>query len=361
MTETDRRGVCSNAAMKPTIYDIARESGVSIATVSNVLNNTGRMGPETRRKVLRAVNALGYQRSSIATALAGKKSWSIGALLPDVNNPYFSEIVRGAEDEAFSRGYSVLVCNTDHDVERERAYLRTLRHKQMDGIVIATGTTPADQIAELLTAGIHVILLAREIEGAQVPIVMVDNYQGGYLAARFLLELGHRNLGFIGEPLTLRSARDRLGGFAAAIEEAGAALQVVGEGGFGIEAGARLAAGLLAHHRVTAIFTGNDQLAVGALQWCLEAGFQVPHDISLMSFDDTVFSRIVRPSLTCVAQPIYDLGRQTLGMLIGAIEAGEQPARRVVLAPELMIRDSTGPPPDGTASNDLKSGGDSNE
>ena len=186
--------------MKPTIYDIARRAGVSIATVSHVLNNTGRMGETTRQNVLRAIRELGYERNTLASALAGKNSYSIAFIVPDVNNSYYSEILRGVEDEAFKLGYSVLICNTDGDMVKEQVYLKTLRSKRMDGIIIATGSTPSGVIRkELIEEGVRVAILSREIPDVSVGTVMVDNFLGGSLAANHLLSLGHRSIGIITE------------------------------------------------------------------------------------------------------------------------------------------------------------------
>lgn len=331
--------------MKATIYDIAKATGVSIATVSKVLNKTGRISEETRKKVLKAIEELGYEKSAIASALAGKNTYTIGFLLPDINNPFFAEVARGAEDAAFERGYSVLICSTDHREEKERAYLKTLRHKRMDGLVIATGTTPRETLEELMDEGVRIVLMSREIPGALIGSVMVDNRFGGQLAAEHLLSLGHRKIGLIMEPLSIGSAHDIFRGFQKAVEGTDAELFVSEETGFGIEAGARLAGDLLARHKVTALFAANDELAVGVLQACRERGIRVPEDLSVVGFDNTILSQIVTPALTTVAQPIYELGRRTVHLLMDGIENETQPKNREVLEPRLIVRESTAPPP----------------
>jgi DNA-binding LacI/PurR family transcriptional regulator len=331
--------------MKATIYDIAKATGVSIATVSKVLNNTGRISEATRKKVLKAIEELGYEKSAIASALAGKNTYTIGFLLPDINNPFFAEVARGAEDAAFERGYSVLICSTDHREEKERSYLKTLRHKRMDGLVIATGTTPRETLEELMDEGVRIVLMSREIPGTLIGSVMVDNYHGGQLAAEHLLSLGHRKIGLIMEPLSIGSAHDIFRGFQKAAEGTDAELFVPEETGFGIEAGARLAGEMLARHEMTALFAANDELAVGVLQACRERGIRVPEDLSVVGFDNTILSRIVTPALTTVAQPIYELGRRTVHLLMDGIENEIQPKNREVLEPRLIVRESTAPPP----------------
>lgn len=327
--------------MKPTIYDIARAAGVSIATVSKVLNGKGKISDLTCQKVLRTVKALGYEPSTIASALAGKKTNSIGLLIPDVNNPYFSEIVRGAEDEAFEHGYSLLICNTDNNEQKEKVYLWTLRQKKMDGIIIATGSTNQQTIEELTNDKIKIVLLSRDIPNVDLARVMLDNFKGGYLAGDYLLSLGHRSIGVITESLKIGSSKDRLDGFQEALKGNKAKYFVSSSNIYGIEAGVAQATELLSKHDITAIFALNDLLAIGALQTCHEFDKSVPDDISLIGFDDTIFSKIVYPPLTTIAQPIYDIGRKTAALLIEAIEENKQLTKKIVIEPKLVVRKST--------------------
>jgi LacI family transcriptional regulator len=329
--------------MKPTIYDIARRAGVSIATVSHVINNTGRVGSTTREKVLRVIQELGYERNTLASALAGKNSYSIGFVVPDVNNMYFAEILRGAEDEAFRLGYSVLVCNTDNDVDKELAYLKTLRNKRMDGLIIATGSTPSNVVEDLMGDNIRVTAVSREIPDVSVATVMVDNFLGGYMAAQHLLSLGHHDIAFITEPLTIGSSRERLRGFETALraEAPEARLYLSEDCGFGIQTGTRIATEFITNYPISAIFAANDQLAVGAMQACHQLGRRVPDDISIVGFDDTVLAKIVHPPLTTIVQPMYELGRRAASLTIACIEMHQQLTETIVLKPELVIRQST--------------------
>lgn len=330
-------------SLKPTIYDIAERAGVSIATVSHVINNTGRVGTTTRETVLQAIHEMGYHRNAVASALAGKNSYSIGLIVPDVNNAFFSELLRGAEDEAFKFGYSVLICNTDHDVEKEQVYLRTLRSKKMDGIIIATGSAPGNIIQQLVDEGVAVTILSREIPNVSLPTVLVDNFLGGKLAAYHLTSLGHRTIAVISEPLTIGSSRERIRGFKSVLEAVAPTgqLLVAKEYGFGINAGFRITCEMLATHKFTAIFATNDQLAVGALQACNQLGKRVPDDISLIGFDNTVLAQIVHPPLTTIAQPMYELGQRSVSVTIDFLESGMLSNETIVLKPELVVRQST--------------------
>lgn len=329
--------------MSVTIYDIAEATGVSIATVSKILNNKGSISQATRQRVLEAIDRLGYEPSAIASALAGKNTKSIGVLIPDINNPYYAEVIRGAEDEAFERGYSLLICNTDNNEEKDKIYLWTLRQKKMDGLIIATGSTSPQAIKDMIARNIRIVLMGREISGANLACVMIDDFTGAYLAGKHLLELGHRSFGIIMESLQFWPNAKRLNGFVTALQEENASYYTLSDDQYGIASGTKQAAELLSKHQITAIFASNDLLAVGALQACRELGKRVPDDISIMGFDDTVFAKIVYPSLTTVSQPIYEIGRRTASMLIQAIETGTQPTTKVVIESTLVIRQSTGP------------------
>lgn len=335
--------------MKLTIYDIAKATDVSIATVSKVLNNKGSVSQATREKILETVKELGYKPSTIASALAGKNTNSIVVLIPDIDNPYYSEVLRGAENEAYERGYRLLICNTENNEEKERAYLLSLQQKEMDGLLIATGTTDPQTLKKLMAENIRIVLMGREIPGFDLACVRTDNFKGGYLAGKHLVELGHRSLGVITESLRIRANLDRLHGFESALKEKGLHYHLFSteQSGttseqYGIDSGTQQALELLSQHPITGLFASNDQFAVGALQACKKLGKRVPEDVSIVSYDDTVFSKIVSPTLTAVSISIYDAGRKTASLMIDAIENGIQPTSKVIIDPTLVIRQSTG-------------------
>lgn len=333
---------------RATIYDIARVAGVSIATVSLVLSGKGRASAATRERIFAAVRELGYERSAIASALAGKNTHTIGLLVPDVDNPFFSEVVRGAEDAAFARGYSVLIGNTDHDRDKESAYLRTMRVKAMDGVIVATGTADPAVLSEMAQDGVRVALLSRQIPGVLGPYVGVDNRAGGYEAAAHLLALGHRSIGVVVEPLSIQSARDRLDGFLGRMAQTSdVEVRVAREEGFGIRTGELAARTLLQEFPASAIFAGNDQLAIGVLQAARSLGLRVPEDLSVIGFDDSAWARIAVPALTTIAQPMRELGQTAADLVIDQIEGGADgsgmPDESPVILPfSLVVRESTG-------------------
>ncbi|SFG39222.1 transcriptional regulator, LacI family [Planifilum fulgidum] len=334
---------------KVTIYDIAEAAGVSIATVSKVINNRGRVSEQTRERVLRIIRELNYAPNRITSALGGKSMYTLGLLIPDISNPFYSEIVRGAEDCGRKWGYNVLICNTDNDTRREMDYLLSLREKRVDGIILATASNTDTRREDLESLGIPVAFISREIPGFESIRVIVDNFRGGYLATRHLIDLGHRNIALFTEPLNIVTSSERLRGYAEALQEAGIPYRPewVRPGGFGVESGYRLAEALLrdSHDPMpTAVFAANDQLAIGAIQAFKEAGHSIPEDISVVGFDNTILCTIVDPPLTTVAQPMYDMGVKVVNLLIEAIQNEGSGSERIVLEPKLVVRRSTAKP-----------------
>jgi len=330
--------------VKPTIYDIAQAAGVSTATVSKVLNNTGRISEKTRRNILRIIEEMDYQPSIVASALTGKKTHTIGLLLPDLANPYFSEIARNIEDRGHDHGFSVIICSTDNKPEKVSHYISILRQKRVDGIIIATGVRDEKVLKELNRRDIPFALIARELPMLAAHTVLVDDFMGGYLAASHLAEWGHRKIAIIAEDLQLTSSKERVRGWRSALEEHGITCDekwvVIGD--FTVEGGKRAMHRLLdLPDRPTAVFACNDLLAIGSIQAARERGLSVPDDVSVVGFDNTILATIIDPPLTTVAQPIREIGRQVMDLLVREIEERKQVKQRVVLLPELIIRQST--------------------
>jgi DNA-binding LacI/PurR family transcriptional regulator len=353
MKSTERQKDPTNNE-KVTIYDIAEAAGVSIATVSKVINNRGRVGEKTRERVLRVIQEMNYSPNRIASALGGKSMCTLGLLIPDISNPFYSEIVRGAEDCGRKWGYNVLICNTDNNTRREMDYLLALRQKRVDGVILATASSSDTRREDLESLGIPIAFISREIPGFESIRVIVDNFRGGYLATRHLIDLGHQNIALFTEPLNIMTSSERLRGYVEALQEAGIPYRPewVRPGSFGIESGYRLAQELLRESRdpiPTAVFAANDQLAIGAIQAFKEAGRLVPEDVSVVGFDNSMLCTIVDPPLTTVAQPMYEMGKTVVDRLIEAIQKGRNGSERIVLEPKLVVRRSAAPPkPDST-------------
>ncbi|GHO42427.1 LacI family DNA-binding transcriptional regulator [Ktedonospora formicarum] len=334
---------------KVTIYDVAKKAGVSAATVSKILNGTGRISQETRQRVLAAIEALHYRPSMIATALKKHQTFSIGLLIPDITNPFYAGLARAVEDHALAHNYSLLMCSTDNTAEREERQLEHVLRQQLDGLIVATSEAMSPEILTTLHhAQVRVVFVDRVLPNLPYPVIATDHYQGSYLATRHLLDLGHQDITVFLEPLSLHSSLERLRGFARALEEQSIRFDNTSmfSEGFGVEAGYKLAQRLLAQRGTasqlpTAIFASTDQLAIGALQYFHEVHIAVPEHISIIGYDDIQMARIVSPPLTTVAQPITAIGQQAVELLISGRTLM---ATTVLLPPQIVVRASTAAP-----------------
>ncbi|MFF2479405.1 LacI family DNA-binding transcriptional regulator [Paenibacillus sp. NPDC058071] len=327
-----------------TIYDVAKEAGVSIATVSNAINGKGKVSKKRRDEILKVMERLNYQPSVIASALMGKKTYTIGLLIPDVSNPFFSEIARSVEDLAHSEGYSVIVCSTDNRDERVEKYIRLLEQKNVDGILIGTGMENGDILSQLAEKSLPIVMIAREASSIGVHSVVTDDFRGGALAAKHLLEKGHVRMAVLAENMKVTSSLERVRGFRFGLFEAGITLSEdsILSCESSIKDGKRAAAALLKFdQRPTALFCCNDMLAIGALQAAKEARLRVPDQMSVIGFDDTILSTVTNPTLTTIAQPIDQMVKLAFGLLIGQSEPDEI-KQRIVMQPEMVVRESTG-------------------
>jgi DNA-binding LacI/PurR family transcriptional regulator len=331
--------------MKTTIYDIAKEANVSIATVSKVINSKGKISAEKRKEVLQVMNRLNYQPSMIATALTGKQTFTLGLLVPDISNPYFAEMARAIEDQGHRTGYSVVICSTDNKDERVENYINLLLKKSVDGIIIGTGVDNQELILHLLNRKIPVALISREMPDISVHTVVVDDVLGGRLAAEHLLELGHTRIGVLAEDLKVISSRNRVRGFRQALREDGLSFREEDaiicdyQIGLGKQAALELLSSL---NRPTALFCCNDLLAIGAIQAAKELGLRVPSELSIVGFDNTILATVTDPQLTTVAQPIEHMGKQAVNLLMQDLEQYQTVKNRIVVQPELIVRQSTG-------------------
>lgn len=330
-----------------TIYDVAKEAGVSIATVSNVINGKGNVGKKKREEIFKVMNRLQYKPSVIASALMGKKTYTLGLLIPDVSNPFFSEIARAVEDMAHEEGYSVIVCSTDNNDERIEKYIKLLEQKSVDGLLIGTGVENANIIAQLSENSVPIVMIARETPDIAVHSVLTDDFKGGSLAAGHLLQLGHENVAILSENAKFSSSKERVRGFRFALFEAGKTLddERIIACRSTIQDGKRAAALLLeGPNPPTAIFCCNDMLAIGALQAARECGVRVPEQLSIIGFDNTILSTVTNPSLTTIAQPTDEMAKLAFGLLVSSPDEETDVIRqRIVMQPKLVVRESTGP------------------
>jgi LacI family transcriptional regulator len=336
-----------------TIGDVAKLAGVSKMTVSRVINNSGYISQETRERVEQAIAELGYVPNALARSLRFKQTNTIALVLTDITNPFFTTIARGVEDTASEHGFSVMFCNTDESQDYETEYLNVLVQKQVDGVLLVPASCSAESVSFLQDRNVPFVLLDRRIPNVQVDIVRSDSVQGAYDLVRHLVKLGHRNIALLSGPPSATTAEDRIAGYYQALTEAGldtnaAAIYYVPftqEGGYQV-----MKQVLAAAPRPTALFAGNNFIAIGALRALREAGVRVPQDISLVTFDDLPPTIVIDPFFTAAVQPAYEMGQRATALLLDRL-GGRGPAepQEIVLRTQFIMRESSAPPTKKTA------------
>lgn len=329
-----------------TIKDIARVSGVSYSTVSRVLNNKDHVRPEKREQVLAAVSRLQYVVNPQARSLAGGRSNVIGLLVPELGNGYIGEVIRGIDDALASSGYDLMLYTTHRHADKEATYLRTLAHGLTDGLLLLVPSDPRAYLETLRQEQFPYVVIDHQGFDDFSPTVIAKNYQAALDATAYLIGLGHRRIGFIMGQRHLNSASERYKGYRDALQAHGIAFDpdLVVDGEFLQGVSYVVADQLLSlPDRPTAIFAANDLCAFGAMDAARNHGLSIPHDVSILGFDDIPQSASVRPALTTVRQPLAEMGRIATRMLLDYIETPQQPRERIFLDTELVIRDSCAP------------------
>jgi len=324
--------------------DVAERAGVSVTTVSHVINETRPVSDELRERVLAAVDELGYQPNVLARSLRRGETHTIGMIVPDSANPFFAEVARGVEDTSFEQGYNVILCNSDGDLDKELLYANVLAEKQVDGILFVAAGVSTEHIHGLQRRRMPLVVVDREIPDAAVDSVLTDNAHGGRLATRHLLELGHRRIGCVTGPSDVTPSAERVTGYRWALDKDGIPVDeaLVVKGDFQYKSGYQAAYQLLAmNDPPTAIFACNDLMAVGATRAAIELGWQVPTDLSVVGFDDVRLASFANPPLTTIVQPKYEMGVVAATMLLERLRDLDMPPRRRVLDTSLLIRQST--------------------
>ena len=331
-----------------TIKEVARLARVSVGTVSNILSGTSAVSQELRERVERVIAELNYHPNHIARSLKSRRSHTLAILVSDITNPFFPLVVRGAEDAARKFGFQLTIFNTDDNLERERDVFSLLRMRRADGIlvVVTPESGKGTHIPETIASGIPVVCLDRVPENTEVDSVLVDNIKGARICIRHLTAMGHRRIAVISGPLQLQTARDRVAGYRDALHEAGISYDptLLREGDFRFESGYRFAKDLcLLHPRPTAIFALNCMMGMGAYKAVQELSLNMPGDMALAVFDDVPGNDLLRPQMTVVSQPAYDLGYRATDLLIQRINHAIPDTRPIslLLEPELKIGQST--------------------
>ncbi|MDQ4128345.1 MAG: LacI family transcriptional regulator [Actinomycetota bacterium] len=328
--------------------DVAEKARVSVSTVSHVLNGTRRVADGTQEAVLAAVEELSYQPNLLAKSLKTRRTFTIGLLVSDIQNSFFTSVVRGIEDLALSRGYHLFLCNTDEDAAREDEYVRELAKKRVDGLLVASSAPRHNHARRLRAEGLPFVFVDRKVEGVAADVISVDNREGMRLISYHLAGLGHERIGMISGPLDKASGYERYLGLRAALADLGVSLEdsLVRFGNFRTSSGREGARELLRlPSPPTALVTANNQMTLGALMAVKEMGLRIPDDVSVVGFDDPEWAPLTAPPLTTLAQPTYEMGVEAARLLLDRIE-GEQDGRtrRVLLEPWLVVRGSTAPP-----------------
>lgn len=326
-----------------TMADVASEAGVSLMTVSRVVNNKGEISESTRRRVQAVINRLGYRPSDIARSLATNRTGTIGLVVPDNSNPFFSEVARGVEQVAYEEGYNVFLCNTEEDPQREMAVLQSLEEKRVDGLILCSSRLEDSELRDVLSHYPAVVLVNRRDAEARFGAVLIDDAAGGRVVTEHLIRRGHRSIGFLSGPARSYSGQQRAIGYRVALEAAGIShrseweqccLPIV-------ESGREAAHELLARcPEITALFCYNDLSAVGAMHACADLHRRVPEDIAVAGFDDIPLAALVTPALTTCRIPMTELGGQAMRLLLDHIQGCAAHCNDIVFQPQLIVRAS---------------------
>ncbi|MGN6126586.1 MAG: LacI family DNA-binding transcriptional regulator [Humibacter sp.] len=334
--------------MAASVKDVARHAGVSVGTVSNVLNRPERVAPDTADRVNSAIAELGFVRNDAARQLRAGRSRSIGLVVLDVGNPFFTDVARGAQQRASVDGLSVLLGDSDDSREREAAYLDLFEEQRVHGVLITPVEEDLPRLRRLREHGIPIVLVDRDVPDRRFSSVAVDDVAGGQAAVEHLIEIGRHRIAFVGGPESIRQVADRLSGArVAASERTSVALEYLPTTSLTVQAGEQ--AGLELFSRVSdrrpdAVFAANDLVAIGVLQAVIARGLRVPDDIAIIGYDDIGFAASAIVPLTSMRQPAVLIGETAVGLLLEEADSAEpEDGKQIVFQPELVVRESTSP------------------
>jgi len=325
--------------------EVAKKAGVSVATVSRVLNNSTSVNDATRAKIAKAIKELNYQPNRVAKRLRSKSLSGnlIGVLIPDIQNPFYVDVLRGIEDVASSKNYALIMCNFGQDKEKERMYLEILQSESIDGLIAAPASEDDPQLKKMLSNGLPVVCVDRGLKEANVDVVLVDNVDGAYKAVDHLAKSGYRRIAYISGMPTIPSSRLREKGYREALADNGIPFnqELVRYGDSKHESGIRLCEELLnLSSPPDALFTGNNLITLGALETIHRKKLRIPEDIAIVGFDDMYWSNSLNPPLTAVRQPAYEIGKRAAELLIQRIDDPSRQSIQMILNAELKIRSS---------------------
>jgi LacI family transcriptional regulator len=334
------------ADRQATIKDVAARAAVSVATVSAVINGNKYVSPELAERVRESIAVLGYERNSLARSLKTQTSHTIGLIISDITNPFFTSIVRGVEDVANEHHYSLILGNTDEDLKKEMSYVRLLESKRADGLIVAVTTGSHEYLHSGAAHHLPLVSIDRSLFELGIDAVLVDNVAGARMAVEHLIKLGHQRIWTVTGIPGITTTEERLTGYKQALEAYGIpcdpALIAVADSR--VEGGERGALQLLRQEvaRPTALFLMNGLMVIGALQAIGKMGLRCPQDIALVGFDDFEWASVMHPQLTTVRQPTYEIGQRAAQFLFERLEKRDREPRELRLQPQLIVRESCG-------------------
>ena len=329
-----------------TMKQVAQRAGVSISTVSHVINNTRVVSSDVRARVQGVIDELRYIPSAVARSLKNDKTDTIGVLVPNSSNPYFAELIRWIEDAAFQLGYNMILCNAHGGADKQAAYLRLLMEKRIDGLVLVASGADDEQALMLRQEAVPIVQLERALPGLEADVVYAGQEEGAWQATRHLIGLGHRAIACVSGPPDLPRARERVAGYLRAMAEAGLEVlagRVVHDAFTSAGGHAAFSRVLDQPHPPSAVFVTSDLMALGGLCAAGRLGLRIPAELSVIGYDDIEGAGYTSPPLTTVAPPKRDMARLAIELLIERIRGSATPLRQDALGSTLVVRASTGP------------------
>lgn len=327
------------------IIDVAAKAGVSPATVSRVLNDSNQVTADTRDKVLKAIEELGYYPNAAAKNLRSQRSMTIGIIVPDINSAYYAEIIKGIENMAYARKYKVIICDVENNKEKEQEYLSMLMNRTVDAFILTTPSLSNEEIIQIADKGYNLAIIGRYIEHDKIPCIFTDNVKFSREVMAHLVEQGHRDIAFLSGYADATDSYERLEGYLKALKDNQLPFrpEYVENGNFNETGGYEGAKRLLARNpQLTAIFTANDEMALGVYRACTELSIRIPDELAVVGVDNNRISKYLTPTLSTVNQPKYTMGAVIVEKLIDQMNANEFQDKRVFkVDSELLIRGSS--------------------